>query len=325
MGAGTGKLRRVRTDSSKVESVNQIQDIKDFPEYAENFKKYPKIVALEKIPDVLQGTVEVTEKLHGANLRLLVVPEGFVVGSRRLNLTPDQGSKQFHGALEYIEKSFWLAKLRKDHPNGTVFYGEAHGQGFSRGMGYAANDLDLRLFNVRKITGEWGSAHLLDLDEEHIVPLLALKESITLDEIQELMPGSQLAGEKEGVALKNYDRLDEWGHPLWAKIVRSDFQEDLGTRKMVSPEELKARGLAQVLAEDLVTGARCVKILECANEDGKLQGQMQDMGPLMAALKTDLTEESQSDITNSVEQGMDEKFFWKLTSKHLAAWYRQRI
>src|ERR1017187_4929828 len=125
MGAGKGKTRRVprsqpglrsqMTQAPDVDS-NQVVDFanfkKQFPKLAGNFEHYPKILVLEKVPDALRGKLEVSEKVHGSNLRLMVALKGFVVGSRRMLIAPDASSKQPKATADYVRNSEWLAQLR---------------------------------------------------------------------------------------------------------------------------------------------------------------------------------------------------------------------
>src|ERR1035437_5760606 len=138
MGAGQGKTRRTQAakassgklagsaSSEAAETFNKVVDFasfkKQFPKLADNFQHYPKILTLEKAPEAIQGKVEISEKVHGSNFRFMVAPDGFVVGSRRMLLSPDATSKQPKAALDYVRNSQWLAKLREQYPVGTVFY-----------------------------------------------------------------------------------------------------------------------------------------------------------------------------------------------------------
>ncbi|MCP4986711.1 MAG: hypothetical protein GY928_11840, partial [Colwellia sp.] len=85
-------------------------------------KTYPKIWALgsRNVADIMEGKVEITEKLDGSQIGFGKDPEGnLVIRSKGAIIDQDNPQKLFAPAVEHI--------LNVQHliPNDTAFYGEA--------------------------------------------------------------------------------------------------------------------------------------------------------------------------------------------------------
>jgi len=93
--------------------------------------------------------------------------------------------------------------------------------------------------------------------EEHLIGLLDRNTYLIAD-------GN---GAGEGIVIKRYDFINEWGRTTWGKIVRNEFKERnlkaFGTPTVRMTGDLEAR-----LAEEYVTRGRVAKALSKMRESG---------------------------------------------------------
>lgn len=75
----------------------------------------------------------------------------------------------------------------------------------------------------------------------------------------------------EGIVIKNYDFVNQYGRTTWAKIVTSEFKEN--HRKEMGASDIKGKKMVEAeIAEKYVTKALCEKVLaKISIEDGFTQ------------------------------------------------------
>lgn len=328
MGSYKGVNKRVEMGSA-TEHRNVLSSIKHHPEWKQRFHEYPKIRALRDDDplNILDGRVVIEEKIHGLNLRLLVLKDGFVLGSRRKSWTWEQipVGHPLRNCLEIVANSEVLEGLRQKLPVGTIIYGELFGGRHSKRMGYEGIPEQVRFFNILYTDDSWGYTNSLQklLPEELVVPVLDTLDQPSIHELEPYMLKSQLGdGDKEGIVVKRVDTHNRYDQQLWTKIVRADFNEDKRHRKRLGPKELKQQNLADTLCKDLVNFARIDKAASRVEEKGKLSSTPQDLPLILKALKQDLRAEAGNEINNFKKQGMKEKVFWKTVKTITNEYYR---
>jgi hypothetical protein len=188
------------------------------------------------IPDKLRHPViatisqwDVTEKIDGTNIRVMLAREGEVtIGGRTNNA---QLPADFHNALsrrftpEIMQAAFWL----DGKPVEAILFGEGYGAGIQKGGAYRP-DKSFILFDVL-VDGKWW------LDKEavddvalkvgcEVVPYLG---RMTLDEIVKLVqtPFQSRIGvaTAEGIVARPIETLfDKKGQRLIIKLKTKDFK-----------------------------------------------------------------------------------------------------
>jgi len=126
----------------------------------ENWRKYCEV--FEEGESVI-----VTEKIHGANYRIVWDGDQMHVGSRT------QWKQKDDFWWKVLEDQNWIEPLVKAHP-GMVFYGELAGQVKGFNYGTSPGKLDLFLFDVLKEDGTWMDAvdFLSFVPQEFSAPLI---------------------------------------------------------------------------------------------------------------------------------------------------------
>jgi hypothetical protein len=196
------------------------------------FRKYDKIYRLgkEETDGILVGTVNVTEKLDGANLSVWVGDGGEIrVGSRNNDLTAN--GNEFNGAVHYCNAHPGIRKFLEANPTWRI-YGEwlvRHTLSYNE-TAYKK----FYLFDIHRDTeGYLSQGEIQLLGKQYgieTVPDLGTFENPTLQELTKLVEGQKsIYGDKrEGIVLRNPAFTNQFGDKCNAKIVSEGFMEDNG-------------------------------------------------------------------------------------------------
>src|SRR3990167_347454 len=198
-----------------------------------NFLKYPKIYRLGKdeTDGILSGTINVTEKLDGANLSVWLGDEGEIrVGSRNNDLTANGNG--FNGAVEYVKNHEGIIEILKDNPTcrlygewlvrHTLSYNET---AYKKFYLFDIFDHATNLFIPQKEVQYLAESFKIDA-----VPELGTFENPTLQELTALVENqpSVYGKTREGIVLRNPAFTNQFGDKCNAKIVSEGFMEDNG-------------------------------------------------------------------------------------------------
>lgn len=127
---------------------------------------------------------------------------------------------------------------------------------------------------------------------EHVVP--EAYDMVTSKEMLEvhMKKPSLLGGPREGVVLKNYSRCTADGKTMMGKYVSEKFKEVNSLNwKVTNPNK---GNVVATLIERLSCEARYLKAVQHLRERGELTETVQDIGPLIREVQTDvLTEETE--------------------------------
>ena len=194
--------------------------------------KYPSIPHLDEIPEILDGPVQVFEKLDGGNCQI-----GATNGRLRLATRSGDYSMRAHEHIWFGEFQKWAnrfyAALQRDLaapleellPANLVLFGEWLSPHTIEYRPEATSKFHLiDVYDLR-------TKRFLPYDEgtakatiEGLLPLRALTTlyagRITMRELEDLLPGSGYRdGDKEGVVVKDYQ------NQRFAKLVNQEFSD----------------------------------------------------------------------------------------------------
>lgn len=274
-------------------------------------KSFPKIFHLgtDYIKDILDGEVEVTEKIDGSQFGFGRIGGELFVRSKGAMLHFDAPNNMFKEAVEYI------ASIADRIPDNTIFHAEYLQTPNHNSLQYERIPKNhLCLFSVsdnsEKYHGhdkivEWAS--ILEIDA---VPLIYKGTIENTDKILELVGSdSYLGGTKsEGVVVKNYSKQFLLGGqpiPVMAgKYVTEAFKEVHNNWK----EKHTGKGRWEVFMDGYKTDARWLKAVQFLRDSGELTETPKDIGKLIARVMQDIEEEEKETI---------KEFMWTEFGKEL--------
>jgi ATP-dependent RNA circularization protein (DNA/RNA ligase family) len=199
----------------------------------------------------------VEEKFDGANMRFWKEDGKLIFGSRNVN---DIQNKQFNKPMKYLRKTVNLSMIDED----LIYVGEAM---LSHSITYDWDNLPGFIgFDVlHKDTGQPLNYKIakekfgeLGLEFINILFEGTVKEFLDIDETKFLETSKYRTGKPEGFVIKNYSRLNQYGRPLFAKVVNEEFSEKkkakFGTAKIKKSD-------TPLAVKQFVTEARIRKII----------------------------------------------------------------
>lgn len=196
------------------------------------FRKYEKIYRLskEEVDGILIGTVNVTEKLDGANLSIWLGDNGEIrVGSRNNDLTAN--GNEFNGAVAYCNSHPGIRKFLEAIPGyrlygewlvrHTLSYDETAYKKFYLFDVYSEEHGFLEQESVQVYGKQFGI---------ETVPYLGEFTNPTLQELTALVEKhpSVFGKVREGIVIRNPNFVNKFGDKVNAKLVSEGFMEDNG-------------------------------------------------------------------------------------------------
>lgn len=269
-------------------------------------KAFPKIFVLgtDYIKDILDGEVEVTEKLDGSQFVWGRLDGELFVRSKGVKLNFEAPNKMFKEAVDYIYS------ISDMIPDGIIFHAEYLQKPHHNSLTYSKiPENHLALFSVSDFTEKFYNyneikswADKLSIDA---VPLIFKGVIENTDQIIEMVHGqSYLKGvDREGVVVKNYNKpflLGGQPIPLMCgKYVTEAFKE---VHRAGWSKEHTGRGKWETFKEGYKTEARWLKAVQFLRDSGELTESPKDIGNLIKRVITDIEEEEEETIKN---------FLWK--------------
>ncbi len=130
---------------------------------------------------------------------------------------------------------------------------------------------------------------------------------------------SMLGGEREGVVLKNYTRFTEDGKVMMGKYVSERFKEvHQGAWKQNNPA---GTDIIENMIRKLATEARYEKAVQHLRDDGRLLGDLRDIGPLIAEVQSDVIAEEADRIAKALF-GWAKGRIERDVSRNVPQWYK---
>lgn len=263
-------------------------------------KAFPKIFALgtDYIKDILDGEVEITEKIDGSQFGFGRLDGELFVRSKGAMLHFDAPNNMFKEAVEYI------ASIGHLIPDNMVFHAEYLQTPHHNSLQYERIPKNhLALFSVSDSTDkfygyidikEWAEKFNID-----VAPLIFKGIIKHTDEILEIVGshksylGNAIA---EGVVVKNYNKpFLLGGQPIpvmSGKYVSEQFKEVHNGWK----EKHTGRGKWDVFKDGYKTEARWLKAVQFLRDSGELTETPKDIGKLIARIMEDIEQEEKENI-----------------------------
>lgn len=274
-----------------------------------NHYKYPKILAIghKEISDIFLDEVIIQEKIDGANFQFQIHEGELIFGSRNQYLSdPDKSG--------FIA----VASVREAYTNNPdefsplfVYFGESmqkHTLTYTNIPPFIGFDVMIKTTGdfvkpdrAKELFEKMGLPFINTLGRKH-------GNQVTEDLLGDLINRPSAYGSEvlEGIAIKNYRRVNQYGRPLWGKVVRDDFKEtNRSTFKKLgisSDDEFK-------IVETFATEARIRKrILSMVNDGGhELSMKLMSSG-LFHEVARDIFSEEYVDLTHLVKRVVFAKF-----------------
>lgn len=228
-----------------------------------------------KVPD---DEIVVTEKVDGSNMRVWSDNGRLVFGSRNVD-DLERDNKQFKKIMDYIENI--LSQSDEWLDEDLIYVGEAMKK---HSLEYDWTDIPKFIgFDVlHKDTGKplgWQMARKefkrLGFKFINIICRGKTKE-IKDKDLDRLMKESKYRdGKPEGIVIKNYRRENQYGRPLFAKVVTEKFKEKKDAK--FGKQKVKSDN-SKYIVEKYATEARIRKIINkmVVDEGEKLQRELME-------------------------------------------------
>lgn len=287
---------------------------------------YPKVwtIGHRKVRGLLDGPVEVQEKVDGSQFSFGVVDDGLLMRSKNKPLDPVAPEALFRPAVDTVVALFERELL----PEGWVFRGEAVSKPRHSTLAYervpAGNVI---LFDVQPSLEEYlphqGVAQAAaDLGLE-AVPLLHTG-MVDVDLLHRLLETESVlgGGPVEGLVCKPLEPVfdEQTGKALMLKHVSERFKE---THRKTWPKSGQKDVVTQ-LAESLRSEARWEKAVQRLAEQGTLEESPRDIGALVLAVQEDVLAEEREAIAETL-LGHFERAIRKGVVVGLPEWYKERL
>jgi hypothetical protein len=267
------------------------------------------------VQDLFTGKVFVQEKIDGSQISFRRNEDGTVEArSRKASLFVSQDDKSmFRHASRAI-----LTQYDKLTP-GYTYRGEYLMKPKHNTIAYdRIPENHIIIFDIDR--GDQDYMDMEEMAEEAFhagfesVPLIAWikNETPTMEHIKAMLNKHSCLGEVliEGIVFKNYAQYDEGGRVLMAKYVSPEFREKhSGDWKKRNPTQSDIVGL---LVNEYRTDARWRKAIQHMQEEGKLEGIVQDIPIVIKEVQADIKAECEEEIKEKLF-----KFFWQQISRRV--------
>jgi len=247
----------------------------------------------------------VTEKVDGANFRVMKEDGDLVFGSRNVS-DLDRDNEQFKEVMDYIEDVVNIDKMDED----LIYVGEYMNK---HSIEYNWKDIPTFIgFDVlHKESGnplnfDYAFDKMTEAGFEFINVLFrdTVREWKSCNPNNYMNDSAYRDGKPEGIVIKNYNRLNQYGRPLFAKMVTEDFREKKFanfSRKTTSKKN------TPFIIEKYITKARIKKIInKMTVEEGKdLSRELMSNGLYHRVINDAFQEEITSMLTDKKVDKID--------------------
>jgi hypothetical protein len=294
---------------------------------------YPKVWNLghRAIEGILDDYVSVQEKVDGSQIsfariddRLYVRSKGGVLvdGAREVERLQVDG--MFQAGVQQIAERFGLL------PEGYVFRGEYLNRPKHNTLKYdRVPEGNIAIFDVQDAEGTFLPNYIMAEFASVVglerVPLLHREIKVGgLSVVQQMLERESFLGGTpiEGIVLKAHDRLNHFGDPMFGKYVSEAFKEThRGDWKTRNPSRAD---VVTSIIDQYRNAMRWEKAVQHLRDDGRLTGDVVDIGPLMKAVTEDVEEECAADIKDLLWRHF-RKDILRGVQGGLPQWYKDRL
>jgi len=290
---------------------------------------FPKIFTIgqDYIRDLFLDPVEITEKIDGSQFVMAKIDGQLYMRSKGKQIFSEDPEKMFAEAIDYCVQSQTLFR------DGLTYFCEYLKKPKHNVLAYARTPHNhLALFGISNQSGRFIYLHeeMADHAQRIGIEIVRCLYKGMVDDAGKLsfllQEESALGGTKiEGFVAKNYFRpFLLGGQPIplmMGKYVSEAFKE---RSKHDWKGEHTGKGKWKTFCEGFRTEARWRKAVQHLAESGELLRAPQDIGPLLAEIKRDITEEEKDYILS---------FLWKefgndVLRRAVAGapeWYKQKL
>ena len=292
---------------------------------SDSWDSYGKIYAIghRAASALFDHEVTIEEKVDGSQFSFGIFDGKLKVRSRGRVFDVEAPDDMFRGACETVKR---LGPMLR---NGWTYRGEVLKGPKHNVLTYErAPEGNIILFDIA--VGQQNYLNYAAKEDEakrlglEVVPILfqgKVEGQHTLDELKgriSILGGTPI----EGYVVKSYDQFTLDKKVLMGKWVSEAFKEI--HRKNYKPLQAGKGDISEMLAKKYKTVARWQKAVQHMAEDGTLQHEPKDIGPLIGAISKDLHDECIEEIKEDLFQA-----YWKKLAQNcvrgFAEWYKSEL
>ena len=223
------------------------------------FHKYQHVerFGTTEVKDIEKGTCFIFPKLDGTNSSIWLENEELQFGSRKRHLN---GGADNGGFMKWASEQENIKLFFTKNPD-LRLYGEWLKPHTFRGYEDTAW-LDFYVFDVVDEDGRYLSYdEYLPLLEEFsitVIPPIGIIENPTLEELDKLVDTNKyLVTDEhehgEGIVIKRYDYVNQYGRVTWAKVVAKEFKQMHGKNRKGKVNVQEGKVLEETISQKYVT------------------------------------------------------------------------
>lgn len=220
------------------------------------FERYQHVEQLgrDEVKGILNGNVYIFSKLDGANISVYLNDDGKVeVASRNRVITPED---DLRGVWHYVNANHKFKDFFGANPNLRLFGEWLVPHTFRNYKDDAWKKL--YIFDVID-NGEYvkyeNYAALLDKYQIEYIPLIVKLEDPTEEQVKFYLDNCTFltsGGAGEGIVIKNYDFVNQFGRTTWAKLVRHVAKAAMKLKLPISADSVEQQIVDAFLTPELV-------------------------------------------------------------------------
>lgn len=279
----------------------------------------------KEVAEILNGSVELTEKIDGSQISFGVVDNEINIRSKNQQIHVGSDNGMFNLAVVKIYDVVHLL-----HPN-WIYRGEYLSKPKHNTLKYDRVPKDhVIIYDIERGPGSENYLPWNERDEEsarigfEAVSTFYSGTGVTLDDIKfHLEKMSVLGGVKvEGVVIKSYSMFTADKKVAKAKFVSAEFQEKHQTEwKKSNPTRTD---IIEELIKTYKVPARYQKAVQHLRDDGTLEGSPRDIGTLIKEAQEDLKKEE----AEAIKDVLFKHFFPQISrgvASGIPTWYKEQL
>lgn len=279
----------------------------------------------KEVTDILNGPVEITEKVDGSSISFGVIDGELSIRSKnqQLHLNADNG--MFNTAVAKIQE------LSLGFHDNWIYRGEYLSKPKHNTLCYGRVPTNcIMIYDIEKGPGteDFLPWHDRNWETKSIgfepVPTFYSGTGVTLEDIKYHLEKMSVLGEVkvEGVVIKNYSMFLGDKKVAKAKFVSAEFQEKHQTEwKKTNPTRTD---IIEQLIKSYAVPARYQKAIQHLRDDGTLEGSPRDIGALIKEAQEDLKKEEADAIKDVLYQHFIGQILRGVTGG-LPQWYKDQL
>ena len=283
---------------------------------------YPKVYNLGKpeLDKLFDGPVLVEEKVDGSQLSIQLDGDVLKFRSKGATINPNEPNKMFKKAVEYAQSLslpqgfIFRGECLNGKQHNKILYDDVPPGNFIVFDIQDQNGVYLDYDNMSKLASDFG---LMSVPAYFFGEINSMEELVGFMERKPILGGTRI----EGIVIKNYAHLGVDGKPLFGKLVSDEFRETMNRGNKKPKDE---SDIATEIGLRFGTEARWEKAVQHLNDDGRLPGGAEDIGPLIKEVIKDVLEEESGEIKQVLFDFYAKQIKRELT-RGIPGWYKMRM